>query len=124
MAAPSILLPITVTGQQLVRWELPSGSDTSRWPRVLQTPSHMVPESTEGKPTPSTPWQRLDPLPRCPAAPPSAPTSLGSPKGLCPREFIPHLVLVPHTPSGKALGLPISYPMSEWGLPYPLPHLA
>lgn len=57
MAAPCILLPITVTGQQLVRWELPSGSDTSRWPRVLQTPSHVVPKSTEGKPAPSTSQQ-------------------------------------------------------------------
>lgn len=115
MAAPSILLPITVTGQQLVRWELPSGSATSRWPRVLQTPSHVVPESTEGKPAPPVFRQGLDPLPGHPAAPPSAPTSLGSPKGLCPREFIPRLVLIPHTLREKTLGLPISYP---------LPHLA
>lgn len=125
MAVPSIPLPITVTGQQLVRWELPSGSDMSRWPRMLQTPSHVVPKSTEGKPAPPTSQQGLDPLPGHLAAPPSAPTSLGSPKGLCSREFIPHLVLIPHTLRGKALGLPISYTLSECTpLPYPLPHPA
>lgn len=94
MAAPSILLPITVTGQQL-------GSDRSRWPRVLQTPSlPRGPREHRGQTrSPNIP-AGLDPLPAPPAAPPSAPTSPGSPDGLCPRGFIPRLVLVPHTLRG------------------------
>lgn len=82
MAAPSILLPITVTGQQLVRWELPSGSDMSRWSRVLQTPSHVVPKSTEGKLAPPT--SQLDPLPGPQLPLHQHPHPLATPKGSDP----------------------------------------
>lgn len=89
MAAPSILLPITVTGQQLVRWELPSGSDRSRWQRVLQTPSHVVPESTEGKPAPPTSQQGWTHCqdPQLPLH--QHPHPLAAPKGSAPGSSFP-----------------------------------